>query len=323
MLDFSRRTRIKPRPLDLATLTEDLLALLEQTIPANIQVAYEVQGSDPSAFTVEADAGRIQQALTNLVLNARDAMPEGGDLQVGLSRVRITEYQRPPVADMTPGEWVCLAVRDTGIGMSKDVQAHLFEPFFTTKDVHEGTGLGLAQVYGIVRQHQGHIGVESEPGQGTTFRIYLAANGGTWEEQAGDGAADSPQGRGETVLLVEDQPRFREAGGALLESLGYRVVTAATGREALVRCEELRALEGRAQPVDLVVTDLVMPDLGGEDLLRELHRTMPGVKVLAMTGYSMRGDDQQALRNAGFLDVILKPVDVDGLAQAVRQALHA
>jgi CheY-like chemotaxis protein len=225
---------------------------------------------------------------------------------------------------MMPGDWVGLRVEDTGMGMSKEVQAHLFEPFFTTKEAHKGTGLGLPQVYGIVRQHRGHISVESTPGQGTSFTIYLPAHAGTREEPADrDRAADAPQGRGQTILLVEDQPRLREAGGALLASLGYRVVTAATGREALAKCEELSASEGRPQPVDLVVTDLVMPDLGGEDLLRELHKTLPAAKVLAVTGYSMQGEDQQALRDAGFLDVIFKPVDADGLALAVQQALDS
>ena len=323
MLDFSRSARIKPRPLDLAALTEDLLGVLEHTIPATIHMALDLQGSDPSAFTVEADPGRIQQALTNLVLNARDAMPDGGELRFTLSRVRVSADKKLPVADMVPGDWVCLRVQDTGIGMSKEVQAHLFEPFFTTKEVQKGTGLGLAQVYGIVRQHKGYIGVESEPGQGTTFSIYLPANGGKWEGQAeGDEVANTQQGRGETILFVEDQPRLREAGGALLESLGYRVVTAGTGREALARCEELRSSEGPVPPVDLVVTDLVMPDLGGKDLLRELQKTMPGVRALAITGYSMSGEDQAALKDAGFLDVIFKPVDADGIAQAVQQALH-
>jgi CheY-like chemotaxis protein len=271
---------------------------------------------------VEADSGRIQQALTNLTLNARDAMPEGGDLRFALSQLAVSDDEPPPVADMLPGDWVCLSVSDTGTGMTKEVQEHIFEPFFTTKDVDNGTGLGLAQVYGIVRQHKGHIDVETEPGAGTTFYIYLPAYGEEIEEEdATENASDLPQGRGETILLVEDEKKLREAGRAMLESLDYRVVTAANGREALAKCQSPRWSGERARPIKLVITDLVMPEMSGEDLMHELQKRKPDLPVLVITGYALQEDDLQALKDMGFMDVIFKPFEVQALAQAVHCAL--
>ncbi len=194
--------------------------------------------------------------------------------------------------------------------MTEEIQAHLFEPFFTTKEPGKGTGLGLAQVYGIVKQHEGYIGVETEAGKGTTFRVYLPASGAE-EEIAEEEASATPQGQGETVLLVEDEEKLREGGRELLESLGYRVLTAANGREAL----EVYETEGGA---DLVITDLVMPEMGGKMLIRKLREANPGLKGLAITGYIVE-EDIQRLRKAGFLDIVHKPFEVNTLAKAVRR----
>ena len=188
----------------------------------------------------------------NLALNARDAMPESGELRFELSRVEIGPDETPPVADMPPGEWVCLAVSDTGTGMTEEVQAHLFEPFFTTKEVGKGTGLGLAQVYGIVRQHEGYIDVETKIGEGTTFRVYLPASGVEPEIVEQESPA-VPRGQGETILLVEDEENLREAAQEMLESQGYRVLTAANGREALEVYEATRSGD-QPRRVDLVIT---------------------------------------------------------------------
>jgi PAS domain S-box-containing protein len=322
ILDFSSRAMIKRQPLDLAALTREVLNVLKRTIPEHIQLTLDVQNPDSGAYTVEADSGRIQQALTNLTLNARDAMPEGGDLRFALSQLAVSDDEPPPVADMSPGDWVCLSVSDTGTGMTKEVQEHIFEPFFTTKDVDNGTGLGLAQVYGIVRQHKGHIDVETEPGAGTTFYIYLPAYGEEIEEEdATENASDLPQGRGETILLVEDEKKLREAGRAMLESLDYRVVTAANGREALAKCQLPRWSGERARPIKLVITDLVMPEMSGEDLMHELQKRKPDLPVLVITGYALQEDDLQALKDMGFMDVIFKPFEVQALAQAVHCAL--
>jgi CheY-like chemotaxis protein len=336
ILDFSRRSPIQLHSVDLGPFIKDAVRVLERTIPENIGLRVEVEseghiasdGAEATPLTVNADPTRIQQVLMNLVVNARDAMPEGGELNIGLSRVKVGPDEAPPVAEMDAGTWVCLAVSDTGTGISPEAQLHLFEPFFTTKKPGKGTGLGLAQVYGIVRQHGGHIGVETKMGKGTTFRVYLPASE-TEEDIADEEASSIPEGKGEVILLVEDNVTLREGGQSLLESLGYRVLTAANGGEAL----QVFEMEGGADPerihpgsdrrsrkIDLVITDLVMPEMGGRELIRELRKKAPDIKVLATTGYVMQ-EDLETLEREGFLDVVHKPFDVDTLAQMVRQIL--
>jgi CheY-like chemotaxis protein len=258
----------------------------------------------------------LQQALTNLALNARDAMPDGGDLHIGVTRVAVEPGATPPLPEMekavAPPAWIRLSVTDTGVGMNKEVRAHLFEPFFTTKAPGRGTGLGLAQVYGIVQLHAGYIDVETAVGQGSTFCIYLPAV--AWAaEKALEDTTTVPRGQGERLLFVEDNAHLREAGQGLLTELGYRVLTAADGREALA----LAQAEG---PFALLITDLVMPEMGGKALLQALRRRVPDLKALAVTGYTAE-ESVQTLQAAGFLDVIRKPFDADRLARAVRRAL--
>jgi len=322
ILDFSSRAMIERQPLDLSAFVGQTLEVLRRTIPESVRISLELEpGADGSDLTVFADPGRLQQALTNLALNARDAMPEGGDLRLALSRLALGADETPPVAEMEPGGWVCLAVSDSGTGMTEEVQQHLFEPFFTTKEVGKGTGLGLAQVYGIIRQHDGAIDVETAPGQGAAFRIYLPAEDVEPEEEgAGDGSASSSsRARGETLLLVEDKRALREAAKGILESLGYRVLTAADGRQALDIYQDHGG-------VDLIITDLVMPNMGGEALMRTLRQRRgqagraSGVRAVGITGYAME-DVTAELRDAGFVDLIQKPFGGDELAAAVRQAL--
>ncbi|OQY24322.1 MAG: hypothetical protein B6I35_01910 [Anaerolineaceae bacterium 4572_32.2] len=186
------------------------------------------------------------------------------------------------------------------------MRPRIFEPFFTTKEVGKGTGLGLAQVYGIVEQHGGHIDVETEPGQGTTFHAYLPASKGK-EQVAEEEASAIPQGQGETILLVEDNENLREGGRDLLELLGYHVLTGANGQEALEVCQAVKGT--RPEPgrrIDLVITDIVMPKMGGKQLMQELGKAIPALKVLALTGYAME-ESQEELKEAGFLDVVYKP----------------
>ncbi len=311
ILDFSRRSPIKTQPIDLAPFIEGAIEVLERTIPESISLRLEMEAGE---HVVDADPTRIQQVLVNLVLNARDAMPGGGELRVALSSV-VTGSGEPPVADMPAGEWVCLAVSDTGAGIPPDVLPHVFEPFFTTKEPGEGAGLGLAQVYGIVTQHNGHIGVDTEVGEGTTFRVYLPACWDREEALADETVLVVPEGRGETVLLVEDQERIREVGREVLESLGYRVLTAANGQEAL-------GIFTATGDIALVITDLVMPEMGGRELARELLKRNPALKVLAITGYTMR-EDLADLMEEGFLGLVHKPFDMETLAEVVRQALDA
>jgi len=330
ILDFSRRAMMETRPVDLVSFIEKVVDLLQRTLPEHIQLVLEREAGE---CVVRADPTRIQQVVMNLATNARDAMPEGGELHISLSRVTVGEGVPSPVKEMasawTPGsEWVCMAVADTGTGIPPEVLPHIYEPFFTTKPVGQGTGLGLAQVYGIVSQHKGYVGVETKVGPnvgvgpnedvggGTTFRIYLPAYKEERVEEAVEREAVAPpRGRGETILLAEDEARIREVGQSVLESLGYRVLTAADGREAL---EAYRSVER----VDLVITDIVMPEMGGKQLFQELEKVTPGIKVLAITGYVMQ-EDLEALKEGGFLDVVHKPFDVDVLAQVVRRALDA
>ena len=317
ILDFSSRAMIEVQPLSLKSLIEEVFDILRRTIPENVRLTLT---AGPEEYVVEADSTRIEQTLMNLALNARDAMPESGELRFELSRVEIGPDETPPVADMPPGEWVCLAVSDTGTGMTEEVQAHLFEPFFTTKEVGKGTGLGLAQVYGIVRQHEGYIDVETKIGEGTTFRVYLPASGVEPEIVEQESPA-VPRGQGETILLVEDEENLREAAQEMLESQGYRVLTAANGREALEVYEATRSGD-QPRRVDLVITDMVMPEMGGKELMQELRNRDPSLKALAITGYAVR-EVAKELREMGFSDVIYKPFDVDTLAQVIRRALGA
>ncbi len=318
ILDFSRHAMIKVRPLDLESFTGEVLAILRRAIPENIRLTLAMGTEE---YVVNADPTRIQQVLMNLATNARDAMPEGGELRFELSRVDAipAAVGTPPRAGGAGGGWICLAVSDTGTGMTEEVRSHLFEPFFTTKEPGKGTGLGLAQVYGIVRQHEGYIGVETEVGKGTTFRIYLPASGpeGVVGEEE---VVALPQGQGETILLVEDNEGVREAAQEILEPLGYRVLTAENGREALEVYWVAQSGDRPQQGVDLVITDVVMPEMGGKMLIRKLREANPGLKGLAITGYIVE-EDVQRLRKAGFLDVVRKPFDVDALARTVRRAL--
>jgi PAS domain S-box-containing protein len=320
ILDFSSRAMIEPQALDLSALTEKVHDMLDHTLPEHIRLSLDVEDSE-SRYVVRADPGRIQQALTNLALNARDAMPGGGDLRLSLSLVDLRGGETPPISDMGPGSWICLAVSDTGTGMTEEVLEHIFEPFFTTKDVGKGSGLGLAQVYGIVRQHDGYIDVASEVGEGTTFFIYLPAHVAGGEKEAAAEKQPTPSGQNETILLVEDEAPLREAGQKILASLGYKVLTAANGREALAKCQAPRWSARQSGPVDLVITDLVMPVMGGKDLLRALKSTRPKLPVMAITGYALQGDDVEALRALGFEDVLFKPLEIETWAQEIRQIL--
>jgi two-component system cell cycle sensor histidine kinase/response regulator CckA len=309
ILDFSRRSFFETRPVDLMGLVRETADMLRQTLPTTIRILLEVGRSE---YVVTADPDRLQQVLLNLAANARDAMPEGGELRVGLSKVWVSPGGTSPVDEMPTGDWVCLAVSDTGVGMPPDVVSHLFEPFFTTKPVGQGTGLGLAQVHGIVAQHGGYIGVETEVGRGTTIRIYLPAQESTEEDEA---ASPDVEADAVTILLVEDEERVRRLGRRVLESLGFRVLTAADGREAL---EVYRS----AERVVLVITDMAMPEMGGRELMRELRKMNHQLKGVIVTGYTLN-EDLHELRKEGIAGVVYKPFDVDTLEDAVRRALNS
>ncbi len=310
VLDFSRRAPMDARPMDLVPFLKESVKVLERTIPENIRLRL-VTGEGP--FVVNGDPARIRQAVVNMVLNARDAMPQGGEVRLGLSGFTLGPAEAPPVAGMGPGEWVCLEIADTGTGIPPDVLPRIFEPFFTTKPRGLGTGLGLAQVYGIVQQHGGYIGVETEVGKGTTFRVYLPALGQATPGPEEREAVSIPRGHGETILLVEDHAALRAAGREVLEQLGYRVLEAADGRQALEIHERER--------VDLVLTDVVMPGMGGAALVEALRERNPDLKAVAMTGY---GEDEEVnrVRRAGVQEIVRKPFEVERLAEVVRRMLE-
>ncbi|MCP4537515.1 MAG: response regulator [Chloroflexi bacterium] len=348
MLDFGRRSMMRTEALDLAALVEQAAGELQQSLPQNACLILEIEATTRAAFTVEADPTQIRQALVNLADNAGDAMPEGGELRIRVERVcdpvpSSAPFDKvrtgfgagsPVKREEKGGNWICLTVSDTGVGMTEDVRAHLFEPFFSTRSPQR-SGLGLAQVYGIVKQHDGQIDVETEAGAGSTFRIYLPTKGGLDDLNMLDGYGPFEKGlvekrereieakrltvpsqeEGETILLVEDNEGLRAVGQAVLELLGYRVLTASNGIEAL----EVHEAEGGA---DLLITDLMMPRMGGEELVQELGKIDPRLKALAITGYSVQ-ELPGELRRAGFLGVVQKPFDVDILAQVVRRALDA
>jgi PAS domain S-box-containing protein len=311
ILDFSRSGMMKTEALSLGAVVTETLMLLRRTIPEHIRLVTETTAHPCS---VQADRTRIQQVLMNLALNAKDAMPEGGELRITVAPVKVAPQDEPPLPDMAPGSWVCLSISDSGIGMNEKVQDHLFEPFFTTKEPGKGTGLGLAQVYGIVKQHEGFIGVDTAVGEGTTFTIFLPLVDDRDEEDAADSGTTALRGRGETILVVEDAERLRRALRAGLEYLEYHVITAANGHEAL----ETVSL----QDVDLVLTDLVMPKMGGEELLRSLRAEDPNLRVIALTGHVMDRDVTE-LKAAGFADAVSKPFSIEDLSRVIRDVLDS
>ncbi len=313
LLAFSRKQILRPEVVDINIVVSDSARMLERLIGVNIGVRLVLAAS---LHAVRIDRSKLEQVILNLAVNARDAMPEGGALTIETANVVLdADYARahPPVV---PGRHVMIAVSDTGVGMTPEVQAHLFEPFFTTKGVGKGTGLGLATVYGVVRQCEGHIFVQSEPGRGATFRIYFPAV----DAKAAVAPRETPTpvvgGTGhETILLVEDNNGLRALGQRALGREGYTVITASAGEEALQLCPPGVSL-------DLLVTDMVMPGMDGRALASQLRRSRPSLKVLYMSGYTEDvGFRQGGLeREASFLQ---KPFGPGDLVQRVREMLGA
>ncbi len=309
VLDFGRRAMLETEPLDLVCFIDRVMEVMRRTIPENIELTLELC---PGPCVIEADATRIQQALINLAVNARDAMPDGGQLRIAVCPLGVGPGDTPPVPEMEPGSWACITVSDTGHGMTEEVQGRLFEPFFTTKGPGEGTGLGLSQVFGIVSMHHGHIDVETAPGDGATFRLYLPCVDGGLQEHEAAPTSELAVGQSEQVILVEDAIELRAAIQDFLETLGYRVQTADNGEQAL------RLLE-KDRPA-LLITDIVMPRMGGKELLRRTRARYPDLPVIAMTGYILE-TDLQTLLDDGFDAVLSKPFDIEDLISVIRREL--
>jgi two-component system cell cycle sensor histidine kinase/response regulator CckA len=312
ILDFSRKSLIRRQSINLAPFLREAVRFLQRTIPESTHIVLEM---GPDQYRVNADPNQLQQALTNLAVNARDAMPEGGELRFALSSLVLTPDDGRLLPGMEPGRWVALSVSDTGAGISPEVLAHLYEPFYTTKGVGEGTGLGLAQVYGIVKQHEGFIDVVTQVGEGTSFIIYLPALAVPKEALGEEAPKDVPRGRGETVLVVEDEPHVLGACRAMLEHLGYHVLTAANGPRALDLYDRH---EGE---IALVLADMVMPQMSGLELFQVLRFRNPDAKVVMMTGYPLARVEGRGLLEQGIVDWIQKPLELAQLAQLVHGAL--
>ncbi len=312
ILAFSRHSLLDRRELDLSDFVAGSVEVLRRAIPETIRVRHE-RGDE--RLRVRADEGRLQHLLMNLALNAQDAMPDGGELVVALDRLDVRPDDTIPVAGLVPGSWAALSVRDTGTGIPEDIRSRVFEPFFTTHELGGGAGLGLAQAYGLVAQHDGVVDLTTEVGRGTTVTVYLPL----WETDAAAAAPDqeSPADEGEvdgaTVLVVEDDDDVRVMLGDLLGSEGYEVCSACNGREAL------EVLDRPDHGVDLVMTDQMMPEMGGLELARTLHeRAGPGVVML--TGYPMAAQ-AAALPEGSVLAWLQKPIGLEELSGAVQRAL--
>ena len=310
LLAFSRRQVLELNALSVNSLVLDQERMLRRLIPESVELRTTLA---PDLGTVRADAGQLEQVLMNLVVNARDAMPLGGVITVATANVDIDRHHAHDHVPVQPGRYIEIAVRDTGVGMDANTLSHLFEPFFTTKEPGKGTGLGLATVYGIVKQSGGYVWADSTPSQGATFIVYLPrVEEGTAEPEL-EFAAPSLDGK-ETVLLVEDQGEVLRVMRRGLEALGYTVLAAKGGPEAL-------ALAARHEgPIHLLVTDVVMPGMNGRDLALGLAATRPDTKVLYVSGYSDQSIVHQGLLSPG-VAFLQKPFAPDALARKIRDTL--
>jgi PAS domain S-box-containing protein len=313
LLAFSRRQILEPQVLDLSALVADMNPMLSRLIGEHIELT--LTRAPAKMGRVKADQGQMEQILLNLVVNARDAMPQGGSVRVETNNVEIDEQFARQHPGARPGSYVMLAVSDTGSGMDDETKAHIFEPFYTTKEKGKGTGLGLATVYGIVKQSAGYICVESEPGQGATFAVYLPQVEEPLPEPEQVEPPQAHKGGAETILLVEDEALLRTMVSDFLEGSGYHVLEAANGTEAI------RIAEEHTEPIHLLLTDVVMPGINGQVLAERLTADRPETKVLFMSGYI---DDAVVRREMLDPDMqfLQKPFTLPVLASKVREMLE-
>jgi hypothetical protein len=313
LLAFSRKQILDIKPVDVNRVVDNLRTMLRRIIGEDIET---VLHTDPEPLIVRADVHQLEQIVLNLAVNARDAMADGGVLTIKTARIEIDESFTTSHAEMKPGPHALLTVTDTGEGMTPEVATHIFEPFFTTKGVGEGTGLGLATVYGIIKQHEGGVQVHSVPGTGTTFTIYLPLQSDGREDAVEHfAAARVVAGGEETILLVEDEAMVRSSARRILERSGYTVLEAGGGRAALTIAGE------HDGPIHLILTDVVMPDMNGRQLYENVAALRPDVRVLYMSGYT-----ENVIASRGILDegiaFVQKPFTVETLTCAIREVLE-
>lgn len=311
LLAFSRRQSLEPRVLDLNVILREMEKMLRRLIGENIDLETTFE---PNLSRTMADPGQIEQVIMNLVVNARDAMPRGGKLTITTANVELDEEYARQHAEVEPGAYVRLTVSDTGMGMPPEVRARIFEPFFTTKEEGKGTGLGLSTVYGIIKQSGGHIWVYSEVGKGTTFKVYLPCIfTETVAERPMNAAANAGHGT-ETILLVEDADDLRELAAEFLEGSGYKVLSAATGAEALDIAERYSGL------IHVLVTDVIMPGMSGAELATQLVQRRPTLKVIYASGYTAGEIGHHGVLDAGLV-LVEKPYTRVGLTRKIREVL--
>jgi two-component system, cell cycle sensor histidine kinase and response regulator CckA len=311
LLAFSRKQMLQPKVIDLNAIIGHMVRLLERIIGEDIELRLI---PDPTLGRTKADPGQIEQVLANLVVNARDAMPRGGLLTIETRNVDLGEHVARTLPDVAPGPYVMVAINDTGHGMEDATLARIFEPFFTTKGEGKGTGLGLATVYGIVKQSGGSIAVYSEVGAGTTFKVYLPRVDEALSVAEPQRAIEQPLGGSETVLIAEDEEGVRKIVSRVLGYHGYTMLEATNGGDAI------RVCEAHEKPIDLLITDVVMPGMSGHQLAETLKAIRPELRVLYMSGYT-----ENAIVHHGIVDkaaaFIHKPFTPEALARRVRQVL--
>lgn len=311
LLAFARQQPLSPRPLDANGLVQNMSEIFRHTLGSHIELETVLAGG---LWVTNVDYNQLESALVNIAANARDAMPDGGKLTIETSNAHLDDRYARQHIDVPPGQYVLIAVTDTGVGMTQDDIAKAFEPFFTTKGTGQGTGLGLAQVYGFTKQSGGHARIYSEPGQGTTVKLYLPRHFGPADQPSQEGGGRMPLGREqETVLVVEDEVRVRHLTAEGLRELGYKVVEADSAMEAL------SILESRPD-IALLFTDVVMPNINGRKLADEALQRWPHLKVLFTTGFS-----RNAIIHQGVLDpnthFLAKPFTLEDLARKVHEVL--
>jgi two-component system cell cycle sensor histidine kinase/response regulator CckA len=311
LLAFSRMQVLQPKILDLSALVADMSKMLRRLVREDIEFSFRL---GDSLGRVKADPGQLEQVLLNLTVNASDAMPQGGKLTIETQRIKVDEgyaHARPP---LKPGKYVRLAVTDTGHGMDAATMSRIFEPFFTTKEQGKGTGLGLATVYGVVRQSGGFIWVESSPGKGARFEVYLPQAVGKEEEASSERVTGRSKRGSETILVVEDEDDVRALACEFLQMSGYNVLTAKDGMEAL---EISKRLGGSIQ---LLLTDVVMPKMRGTELAAKLKSDFPGIKIVYMSGYLEQDPcSGEILERAS---VLQKPFSRDTLIRQIGEAFE-
>ncbi len=323
LLAFSRKQTLRPQVLDLGETLSDIGILLKRLIGEKVTFPGVVHGRD--LWPVKADISQFEQVIVNLAVNARDAMPDGGKLAIRTANVPADEVAKYAYKGMPSADYVLVEVSDTGTGMPPEIIDKIFEPFFSTKEVGKGTGLGLSTVYGIVKQTGGFVYVDSQPGEGTTFRIFLPRHHAAQEVQsdaAANGAAREPAeakprtdltGQG-TILLVEDEEGLRSLNARGLRSRGYSVIEASNGIEAM------EALEEKNGAVDLVVSDVVMPEMDGPTLLREMRIRNPNLKIIFVSGYAEEAFDKSLPENEQFA-FLAKPFALSALVEKVKETM--